>query len=96
MTWPKEVPILEAKNMHKGSYNGPNGTHCLLGWSYEVFPINEKVSNRVVRAIFRTARIHESDIADFNDDKKRPKTELAAVWNKAMARLGYVVGNPEA
>lgn len=32
----------------------------------------------------------------FNDSFIRTMDELAKVWNRAMAKLGYVVGNPEA
>ena len=91
MTWPKEVPILTCNNMHKGGLNGPRKTHCLIGWCHEVFP-----GSRVHRVICTLEDvIQHPSIASFNDDSQRPKTELARVWNKAMAKLGYVVGNPE-
>lgn len=35
-------------------------------------------------------------IPSFNDDPNTPLGLLAAIWNKAMAKLGYVRGNPEA
>ncbi len=34
--------------------------------------------------------------AFFNDRKWRRKSDIAKVWNRAMAELGYVVNNPEA
>lgn len=38
----------------------------------------------------------DNRIARFNDARSTPLGEVAKVWNKAMARLGYTVGNPEA
>ena len=40
MRWPKSVPILEASDINRGGYNGPDGTHCLFGWVVSVFDID--------------------------------------------------------
>lgn len=37
-----------------------------------------------------------STIVTFNDSPDVPLALVARVWNRAMAILGYVVGNPEA
>ena len=36
------------------------------------------------------------DIANFNDEEDRKLETLARVWNRAMSRLSYTEGNPEA
>lgn len=40
--------------------------------------------------------IDPKTIVSFNDDLGRKKETLAKVWNRTMAKLGYVKGNPEA
>jgi hypothetical protein len=30
--WPETVPILNARDIIKGDFDGPNNTHCLRGW----------------------------------------------------------------
>lgn len=36
------------------------------------------------------------EVMSFNDDGDRRYDTLARIWNRAMAKLGYVEGNPEA
>lgn len=103
--WPVEVPVLEAKDIFKGDYGDGHGRCCLLGWMSKVFPIesgvafgdgtgDSKCMAKVRRAI--TGVINAKDIVAWNDNDHREKSEIARAWNRAMAKLGYVVGNPEA
>lgn len=92
LRWPKEVPILTARNMHKGSFShqSRDDCHCLFTWSMNVFPVASSVRQMIRKTIRRKS------IVSFNDDPRNSKSTLARVWNRAMAKLGYVVGNPEA
>lgn len=95
MKWPKEVPMLEAEDIHKGAPNGPHGSHCLYGWCNKVFyrGSNTKAAEVIEELIWKQG----SDwIIAYNDNPRRHKKTIARTWNKAMAKLGYVIGNPEA
>ena len=93
--WPTEVPVLEAKDIHKGSFDGPNGTHCLAGWRDMTFGSPEgQPWNVAYDAI--SSECGDLETMEFNDNEKTPKARIARTWNRAMAKLGYVVGNPEA
>lgn len=81
--WPKSAPFLTAIDIFKGSYDGPNETHCLRGWSISVGS-GGKISNAMEKIVPRGALIA------FNDDRKNSKSKIAAVWNKAVRSLGYV------
>lgn len=91
MAWPKEVPVLTARDIHKGSLDGPNGTHCLYGWLYKSFG-----AFSIPTKAFEQLRDDCGTplLGNFNDSN--PKRKVARTWNRAMAKLGYVVGNPEA
>jgi hypothetical protein len=94
MAYPVEVPILSARDICRGSEDGPRGTHCLIGWSKTVFGCDndeEYVCKRTIREV-----IGRNSIALFNDDPSNTKQRIATVWNLVMRDLGYVVGNPEA
>lgn len=93
MAWPKTVPILEPHHIHKGDYDGLNGTHCLAGWWQQAFAKREE-RWAAWKAI--QCAVGSVDPTQFNDSRRRPKSTIARAWNRAMARLGYVVGNPEA
>jgi hypothetical protein len=93
--WPAEVPVLTARDIHRGALDGPNQTHCLIGWcsqSFDDFDVwdtaREKIAGRIGDG--------RAWISDFNDDPATTKAEIARVWNLAMADLGYTEGNPEA
>jgi hypothetical protein len=93
--WPAEVPVLTAKDIHRGDLDGPRGTHCLLGWGLETFH-DESARHEARRAMKQHIETVYSSVGVFNDDADNPKTEIARVWNRAMADLGYTEGNPEA
>ena len=92
--WPKTVPILEADDICRQYLHGDNGRHCLAGWKLVVFG---DARDQVYERLYEEAGVGAMNwigLTRFNDTK--PKAEVARVWNRAMARLGYVVGNPEA
>lgn len=99
--WPDEVPVLEASDFCRNVFHGygsQTGTHCLDGWRLEVFYAGSEVV--VLDAIRFAAKAITGDrifcVWDFNDDLDYSKAVLARVWNLAVAKLGYVGGNPEA
>ncbi len=87
--WPESVPVLTAEDIHQGGYNGPNGTHCLIGWCRKVTGTpSEKWQGTVVKRICDEMKaLVPGNIATFNDS--RPKATVASVWNDTMRRLGY-------
>lgn len=91
--WPKSVPVLEASDIHRGWFDGPNGTHCLQGWIKAVFPYGKDGSGystrmRVVHALMKAGNVrYEGNLTGFNDTS--PKAVVAQVWNEAMRTLGY-------
>ena len=93
--WPDEVPILTADDICRGRKSDGHGRHCLTGWRDEVFGL--VVSNEIFVTVSDalTAECGTDLIVDFNDLPTRPAGEIARAWNRAMARLGYVVENPE-
>lgn len=91
MNWPKEVPILKAKDICKGRFDGPNNTHCLAGWAKKYWPDNYAkiwdVLNEMVSPDFYY-------VYTFNDNPNITKKECVNLWNQCMANLGYTEGNP--
>lgn len=100
MAWPKTVPILEADDICREQLNGPGGTHCLMGWINVQFNgLREQSAGEVCvqfevdRAVGESGKV---GFVAFNDWRGNSLDAVARVWNRAMAKLGYVVGNPEA
>lgn len=95
---PDEVPVLTSHHFCRGRFNGPNETHCLEGWIIQVFGSRYLIPGETARNAIEN-QVGSSglwSIHKFNDDRRNSKRRLAQVWNRAMASLGYVVGNPEA
>lgn len=97
--WPDEVPVLEPDDICKGSFGTADGRRCIVGWAREVFGLLTGECDEMLN----TVRVAYRDIEgvdfrggmfEFNDDT--PSDLVARVWNRATARLGYVVNNPEA
>ena len=91
LDWPNKVPMLTYRDMCRDVMNGQSDTHCLMGWAQVVFP-TEEMRCRALAAM----QVGPGAVSQFNDDRTNSQTKLARTWNRAMARLGYVVGNPEA
>ena len=93
MKYPETVPILSANDICRYSLSR-HGKHCLRGWQQTVFgdydstPISD-----VDKAL--TIACGTREIMTFTDTPRRKLSVVARAWNRAMALLGYVVGNPE-
>ena len=105
--WPEKMPVLEGRNCCRGMLNGDNDTHCLYGWFLETtrFYWHWGEKNAYV-ALFTNAIIASAEdvkatsiglcaVSSINDDNRNSLAMLARIWNRAIAKLGYVVGNPE-
>lgn len=93
MSWPKEVPVLEARHITRHQFDSNDGKrHCLLGWRNTVFgdsPIQcSKVDEALAKAVKEAVGWDANPIV-YNDNWSVPKTKIAKVWNRAMEILGY-------
>lgn len=85
--WPKTVPILLARDIHKGSMHSESGKkHCLIGYAVTVFP-DIMAKDKTLNTIKEIIGTH--CVIEWNDNPLTPKSLIAKVWNKAMGRLGY-------
>lgn len=93
MTWPTEVPVVNARCCWKDDFHSPDGKHhCLAGWFMVMFGIDERRrAHRLCSMI-----LGHSHITGWNDAPQRKKAEIAQLVNRTTAVLGFVVGNPEA
>lgn len=97
MKWPLEVPILTGKDICR--YELEKGEQrCLWGWMGKALS-REKIvwgtpPETAVKALAKACGT--ADIIGFNNNPNRPLGTIARAWNRAMADLGYTVGNPEA
>ena len=90
--WPEQVPILDASDICKNDYNGPNNTRCLDEWMRITFPIcrvRMRVQERLRAKILSKSGGLLMHLEHYNDIY--PKKESAKLWNEVMAELGYVV-----
>lgn len=85
--WPDSVPVLTAKDIHRGTWDGPDGTHCLLGHGRQLNVASHKAWSELVHALDEATG--KQGIAEFNDDLSNSATQIANVWNRAMRSLGY-------
>ena len=95
----KEVILLSASDIFKGSINGPNDTHCLIGWRNLVFNRGYQCSHDATIAIRQAIKeacpnSTSDDIIMFNDGKAT-RSLIARVWNRAMYLIGFTEGNKE-
>jgi len=92
MKWPTEVPVLTARDICRGKFANTKGRRCLSGWCREVFS-----GSTLYHAAETSLRAETNKpITWYNDDARNSKAAIARAWNRAMARLGYVIDNPEA
>ena len=96
--WPETVPILEASDICKGSYT-QGEQHCLSGWVSLAF--NGDPQFKAYRTVITAADEmglnpdKYCNIPSINDHEAISEEMLARVWNRARAKLGYVIDNPE-
>ena len=63
--------------------------------------VDKKIEPVIVHSLreLKASRLDEDyeyvGIPAYNDNPRNPKALLARAWNRAMARLGYTVDNPE-
>lgn len=99
--YPETVPVLEGRHFCRGAFMR-GSRRCLLGWAGTVFSgratggIPGSVERRLRIEVNKSVGDRHETIAGFNDNKENRLDLLAKIWNRAMAKLGYVVGNPEA
>lgn len=106
MKWPESVPVLGEGNMCIGPFKkGECG--CLAFWCKETFGESAKddipkVSDALVKAhkaLGSGVEIFPSAVEPYSthhiDEDRTTRGMVARVWNRAMAYLGYRVGNPE-
>jgi len=88
--WPESVPVLTAKDIHRGSMHSPDGgRHCLMGHAvlhFKDWRAREDVWPELIAAVGKRGGLY---VADFNDDPANTKTAIANVWNETMRSLGY-------
>jgi len=82
-SWPEQVPVLEKRDMCKGTQHRGE-RHCLLGWLQTVFSSGAEW-HKAWNAIQRECG--GGPLSVFNDS--RPLSESADAWNRAMRELGY-------
>lgn len=87
-TMPEFVPHLTARDIHQGSGDGPNGTHCLIVWAMEAFKDGYVRHEIVWRELCRRTGVKSDKRLDLWNDN-HTKSEVARVWNEVMAELGY-------
>lgn len=97
--WPKEVPILEADDFCRDQFVDRSGRAC-LSWRVAT-TFSHHHYDAVVHQLFRAAEMLGAtgsypSLVAYNDNRANPKSLVARIWNRAMAKLGYTVGNPEA
>ena len=97
---PKIVPILHAVDFTCNTFDNGKEQRCLLGWRNRIFGVRRGDEYGVCR-VTEAFRKHfpeenrNTAITEANDEKLTTR-QCATVWNRAMASLGFVVGNPEA
>ena len=87
--WPKEVPVLEAKNMRK-TLLGTGDCRCLLGWSggFPTGHIQQKVDDVIVDVIAEKMGGEHCEIDEYADFHSTLQQQ-ADVYNESMRRIGY-------
>ena len=84
--WPKEVPILTAKDICRRWLKLPTKqeVRCLLGWTFDIFGMGQEMI--IVEKLL--AKRCRKPIDEFNDDPKNSKTKIAQIWNDTMKEMG--------
>lgn len=88
MQWPEEVEPLVAGDIWRCSNNGPDNTHCLLGWADTQFP-DRKCAAEVVGKL--AALVLPRYITGFADNPRNSKSKIAKLYNRMLVDIGYDV-----
>lgn len=101
---PERVPVLKGSDFCRGTFEGSDGTHCMLGWVHEVVlrhavsfgfesslgDMRSEICESLIAELSSRWGFEKRDLVGFNDSPEMPKAELARLWNKTFAnRLGY-------
>ena len=90
LQWPKQVPILDADDIYQGGFDGPNGTHCFIGWANKTFKNDDDSPDSPRMTVVREAHNRiGSSVVTWNDQSS--KDAVARMWNSIMRKYGYVV-----
>lgn len=96
--WPDEVPVLSGTNICRDSY-GRGAKRCLAGWYMHAL-CNDSF-HQFTRVAAEEANamglqdVCASAVSSVNDSRRNRLSQIARLWNRVVARLGYVVNNPE-
>lgn len=108
--WPDEVPVLEASDICQGPFQ-LGECRCTVAWAVDAFGISGDLLRfdghaKVIRKLCDSAaELHAAEAGAarrhqaayiYSDCLENSTALVARVWNRAMAKLGYVRGNPEA
>ncbi len=88
MKWPETVPMpLTGKDFCQLAYDGPDDTHCLMGWARRVF--GEHTSNRktVMAKLMEICNRKSGDYSVIVFSDTHDGDECAVVWNEAMESM---------
>lgn len=95
--WPTSIDVLSADDIGPAPLEDAAGRRDLFGWVYMTFPgdtlRDSTKRDLLVRTLFAAARELDPD-RSVGLDELSPEMQ-ARVWNRAVASLGYVNGNPE-
>jgi hypothetical protein len=105
---PKTMPVLTAADICREEFTHGE-KHCLVGWARVAVtgeaswapPASQSAIQKIRKALQEAGQELEAvgaewGVIQMNDQTKNRKALLARVWNRAIAKLGYVVDNPEA
>jgi len=107
LKWPDEMPVLTGGDIcRNASHKGQNS--CLMGWlarSFDAPDVLEATYHPNRCGIPRRSVVLLSDVCreetghkdpmHCNDDPSIPKSCIAKIWNRFIAKAGYTEGNPE-
>lgn len=76
---------------HVGDYNGPNGTHCLIGWARVAFRGYPEAREKFLDAMNDQIGEDFYVVAAFNDGGSfdRSDADRVEIWDKVARRFGY-------
>lgn len=104
-SWPEEVDVVGPEDICRRTLASNDGRHCLYGLVRKNFPNRDactemKIIAEIGKAAFELGAAKVSKeypaLSEINDALRNSRRLIARIWNRSMAKIGYVVGNPEA
>lgn len=94
MAWPKEVDVVEAKDICRRTFE-LGSQHCIIGWLNHWFSTPGVSSRNYLKSRKVAQQIIGTDaLMGWNDDTKNSKAKIARTLNEVTAALGYTENNP--